>query len=110
MSAVDDFMAWFSRAKPGMTMTYYRGLSLAEQGNRDKQTRALQRAVFDLAVNGRLDLVQRRARAGFEYVAIMREKPHGNKVQPFNRYDAPVKRPHPAPHFQRRRRPVEVVG
>lgn len=80
------FHEWFASSQPGDNYTYHTGLLVKDR--RDEKTGKWDREVVDvrLAYNtGYIDLVARRARAGYEYIAIRRKRraridPHGKFV------------------------------
>jgi len=74
-----EFEAWVLTARPGESIEYHRGMLGADRdkatsrldGDRRKELNAIARCAYDLAVLGKLTLVQRRmGREDFSYLAI----------------------------------------
>jgi len=69
---------------PGQSVVYFKGSSLARlraKRQPDPQVAAAD-AAFRLAVEGRVDLIQRRCESGFQYLAVGRHAVDRQPVQP----------------------------
>jgi hypothetical protein len=70
------------KLRPGEAVVYFEGANLARQRVKDREDPQIAAAdlAWDLALAGRVSLVQRRTDKGFEYIVIERSQPDRTPV------------------------------